>query len=163
MTGTSVYRARAGCTGPGWVPGWVYRWVPGGAIPGTTQPARFARKEVLRQRSGPRRACRARSGWSEGRVRPSCRNPPLRGPVGPMLGPPWFLHLSPGNAASWPIKARLRVKLSKVSQNAEVSPKSVEKAYHSPYSQNRLQKSPLDFLRFPILQAFSHKELMGLF
>ena len=59
--------------------------------------------------------------------------------------------------------ARISSILLKVSQNAEVSPKYVEKASHSPYSQNELGKSALDFLRFPLLLAFSHKELMTLF
>ena len=44
-----------------------------------------------------------------------------------------------------------------------MSTKYVEKACHSPYSQNRLRKSPLGFLRFPFLAAFSHKELLGHF
>ena len=36
-----------------------------------------------------------------------------------------------------------------------------EKAYHSPYFQNGLGISPLDFPGIPFLAAFSHKELMG--
>ena len=48
----------------------------------------------------------------------------------------------------------------KVSQKAIVSPKSVEKACHSPYLQNGLRKSPLEILRFTVSPAFSHKELM---
>ena len=35
-----------------------------------------------------------------------------------------------------------------------------EKACHSPYIQNGVQNSPLEILRFPILLAFSPKELM---
>ena len=58
---------------------------------------------------------------------------------------------------------RLRSIFNKVSQNDEVSPKSHEKASHSPYIQNGLQKSPLEILRFPLTVAFSHKELMGHF
>ena len=49
------------------------------------------------------------------------------------------------------------------SQNGQVSPKYVEKAYVSPYFQNRSQKSPLEILRIPFSSAFSHKELMGSF
>ena len=37
----------------------------------------------------------------------------------------------------------------KLSQNRGVSSVFVEKACHSPYSQNRVQKSPLEILRFP--------------
>ena len=56
--------------------------------------------------------------------------------------------------------ARIEVKTEKHSQNGEVSPKSVEKACHSPYFQKAVKNSPLDFLRFPFPVAFSHKELM---
>ena len=52
---------------------------------------------------------------------------------------------------------------SKVSQNGRVSLKSVNKACHSPYSQNAAENSPLGILRFLIFAAFSHKELMGHF
>ena len=76
-------------------------------------------------------------------------------------GPPWYRTLA--NAASGPIRARIRVIYSKVSQNHEVSPENVQKAYHSPYFQNGRQKSPLDILRFLFLAAFSHKELMASF
>ena len=66
-------------------------------------------------------------------------------------------------AASGPITARFSYILLKVSQNDEVSPLFTEKACHSPCSQNGLQKSPLEKLRFPFWPAFSCKELMGLF
>ena len=62
-----------------------------------------------------------------------------------------------------PITAELTSFYCKVSQNGRVSPEKCQKAYHSPCFQNRLQKSPLDFLRFPYFRAFSHKELMGHF
>ena len=80
------------------------------------------------------------------------------GPVGPLQGPPWYG--SGLSAASGPIRARIRVILLKVSQNGQVSPKSYEKASHSPYSQNGPRKSPLDFLGIPFWPAFSGKELM---
>ena len=51
----------------------------------------------------------------------------------------------------------------KVSQNGIVSPKSSEKACHSPCFQNLVQKSPLEILGFPVWLAFSRKELMGHF
>ena len=71
--------------------------------------------------------------------------------LGPLEMPP------PGH------RARLHLIFYKVSQNGQVSPKYLEKACHSPYSQKRVQNSPLGILRFPYLLAFSHKELMGLF
>ena len=74
-----------------------------------------------------------------------------------LAGPPCTSSSKP---ASWPIGARFEVISCKVSQNHEVSPKSVHKACHTPYSQNGLQKSPLGFLRIPYSLAFSHKELM---
>ena len=85
-------------------------------------------------------------------------------PFGPgrcTRAPPWYWD--PLNAASWPIRARLTSILLNVSQNDEVSLKSVQKASHSPYSQNGLGKSALGFLRFPYFVAFSHTELMALF
>ena len=75
-------------------------------------------------------------------------------------------HALPGtsqNAASGPITARFQSIYYKVSQNRGVSPKSAQKACHSPYIQNGSKKSALEILRFPILAAFSHKELMGHF
>ena len=66
-------------------------------------------------------------------------------------------------AASQPIRAELRSYFSKVSQNGIVSTKSHEKACHSPYSQNAVQKSPLEIPRFLFWPAFSPKELMVLF
>ena len=92
--------------------------------------------------------------------RPPSHVPPLRGPVA--YGLP--VHAwAPRDAASGPIRARLTSFLSKLSQNGKVSPEYVEKASHSPYSQNRLGKSALGFLRFPLWPAFSHKELMAYF
>ena len=83
------------------------------------------------------------------------------GPLQPTL---WASAGAPrANPASWPIPARFDLILLKLSQNGIVSSKSVQKACHSPYFQNLVQKSPLGFLRFPISSAFSHKELMGHF
>ena len=78
-------------------------------------------------------------------------------PCGPLPGAPRAI------AASWPIRARFDLICLKVSQNRVVSPKYTEKACHSPCIQNGLRKSPLEIPGFPILVAFSHKELMGLF
>ena len=59
--------------------------------------------------------------------------------------------------------ARFDVISQKLSQNRVVSAEYVEKACHSPCFQNRVKKSPLEILRFPFWDAFSHKELMGHF
>ena len=148
------------CTGGVWDRVGIREGVPGGLYRGTTHPPR---EEALVQRSGPRRPCRGRSGWYQGWTRDrrldGLLHPPLRGPVAPWA--PWCR--TPRIAASWPIKARFHVISYKVSQNRQVSPKSVQKAYHSPCFQNEAKKSPLDFLRFPVFPAFSHKELMGRF
>ena len=80
------------------------------------------------------------------------------GPVGPMLGPPWDM------TSQCPPRrhmARINLILLKLSQNGQVSSKYVEKASHSPCFHFGLQKSPLEFPRFPFCSAFSHKELMG--
>ena len=80
------------------------------------------------------------------------------GPVGVPAGPlpvPGPLECPPTAKG-----ARIDLKSMKVSQNDEVSPKYVKKASHSPYIQNGLVKSALDFLRFPFRAAFSPKELM---
>ena len=78
-----------------------------------------------------------------------------------LLPRPW--RGLPGTCLSSQQKERFHVISCKVSQNREVSPKYDEKACHAPYLQNGSQKSPLDFLGFPIWLAFSPKELMGLF
>ena len=70
---------------------------------------------------------------------------------------------SSSKAASQPIRARFHDISLKVSQKDEVSTEKCQKACHSPYSQNRLENSPLEFLRFPFSTAFSHKELMAFF
>ena len=58
---------------------------------------------------------------------------------------------------------RNRVPRPIVKRNPRVSPKSVEKACHSPCFTFGLQKSALEILRFSFSPAFSHKELMGHF
>ena len=148
----------------GWVPGWVYRVGTGRAIPGTTQPS--SRGAVPVQRSGPRKPCRAGVGGTGAagalpgvrRRGRSISHP--SGPVGPPCGPPWIWT---SECRLWTNTARFHLISQKLSQNGEVSPKKCQKASHSPYFQNGSQNSPLDFLRFPYLPAFSAKELMGLF
>ena len=156
-TGWCMTRQRCGT-------GWVYRgMVPGGytgrAIPGY-YPATLL-EEQARQRSGPRKACRAWSGWSGAADVPAARSGSRYHPPGPVGPPGPSLYLDPLECRLLAYRARLTSYSSKVSQNSEVSPKYVEKASHSPYLQNGLKKSPLGFLRFPLLLAFSPKELMG--
>ena len=81
-------------------------------------------------------------------------------PAGPVSPCRASLYRTPQNAASGPITARFDLNSCKVSQNRIVSPKSAQKACHSPYIQNGLRKSPLGILRFPFSVAFSPKELM---
>ena len=89
----------------------------------------------------------------------SCTHP--SGPVGP--APLALPGAGPSQMPPLGQRARFHDISMKVSQNDEVSPKSVHEASHSPYSQNGPQKSPLGILRFPFIAAFSHKELMGPF
>ena len=69
----------------------------------------------------------------------------------------------PSECRLWANRARIYYILLKVSQNGRVSPENVNKASHSPYSQNGSRKSALEILRFLYSLAFSHKELMGRF
>ena len=149
-----------GC-GPGGYQGGVYRVLPGGLyrVPTHRTPALLGEQTLPAKRApeglqGLEWVGRVqRANGRRGRVlyHPS-------GPVGATRGPPCTgpLECRPG-----PIEARIDLILWKLSQNAEVSPKYVEKACLSPCSQNEAQKSPLDFLGFPVSTAFSHKELMG--
>ena len=145
----------AGCTRVGMGTGWV----PGGAIPGTTQPPRGGPQYSEAGPGSPMGlewvvlgAGRATGdGGGDGLLYHPA------GPVGP-CGP--SLYRTPWNAASQPITARFDLISYKLSENGRVSPEYVDKACHSPYIQNGCQNSPLDFLRFPISPAFSHKELM---
>ena len=160
MTSTSVYRARGGY-GPGGYTGVWYRvGIREGAIPGT-QPA--ARGGSYPAKRAPEVPCRGTGVGGVGPGRPLHPRPPTPGPEG-LPGPaPLSGACSPVNAASGPIRARFDLILVEYSQNREVSPKSVEKAYRSPYFQNELGKSPLEIPRFPFSPAFSAKELMGQF
>ena len=150
--------------GSGWVPGWCRPGgYQGGLYRGSTPSHLLARGRPISQRSGPVRLLQG--AWSGGDMgldacRRRCSWVPPCGP-GQACCPP--CTQDPLNAASWPIRARFRPLYTKLSENREVSPKYVDKACLSPYSQNGSQKSPLRFLRFPYLVAFSHKELMGLF
>ena len=160
----SVYHVRLVVVGSstqvGMGPG--YCW-PGGYTGGVL-PSHCSRlREGSRQRSGPRKPCKGWSGWSGARNtlrgHPPASDPPRkRGPLPAVAGRRWALK-----AASGPITARFHVKYCKVSQNDEVSPKSMHKASHSPYIQNGLQISPLEILGFPYSAAFSPKELMAHF
>ena len=82
---------------------------------------------------------------------------PPSGPGRCLQAPPWVGTGLPGQ------RARFDLISLKLSQNHEVSPKSVKKASRSPYFQNGLGKSALEIPRFPYSSAFSRKELMGLF
>ena len=93
------------------IPGWVYRV---GNRRGIPVPSHAARGRGVHQRSGPRKACRAWSGWVYSSERPSSSPHPLRCAPGPA---PLGLLPSPGKAASGPIRTRFHLKYTKVSQN----------------------------------------------
>ena len=141
----------------GWVPGVGIRVGIPGEYPASSKPT-DARGAVLNQRSGPRKSQHGAGvgGFRAAGVTVSGHGQDHpSGPVGPLQGPPCpSLSECPPRAKG----ARFHLISYKVSQNAEVSPKYVKKASHSPYSQKRVQKSPLQFLRFPFSVAFSHKE-----
>ena len=150
---SSVGWCTSACAYPsrhGWVrPGRVCRVGIRRAIPGTTQPAREVPNEECQPRSSLLRAGRGYWGPSPGHMvfggrGRSCTHP--AGPVG-LQSPPWYRTSQ--IPASGPIKARFQLYFYKVSQNHGVSPKSMQKAYHSPYFQNGHQKSALGFLGFP--------------
>ena len=129
-------------------------WVQGR---GNTGVQHTARGEVNPSEAGPVRLLQgAWSGWglSSGAPSPGTTTPCGRA----RFAVPGLPHGQ--NPASWPITARIDLFLWKVSQNAGVSPKYVNKACLSPYFQNGLRKSALEFLGFPFSVAFSHKELM---
>ena len=137
-------------------------WVPGRAIPGYYPPAEHAAKP---RRQPGSTATGPPQGWAGGRrgahwVRRRdgfLTTLALPGPA------PCGRCQEPSECRLTANRARFQVISWKVSQNGQVSPRNVQKACHSPYSQNEAQKSPLEILRFLFLLAFSHKELMGLF
>ena len=70
----------------------------------------------------------------------------------------------PGAGPSPRAKGReLRSFPRKLVKTAKCHQKTSKRPTLVPIFQNGSQKSPLDFLRFPILAAFSHKELIGPF
>ena len=72
--------------------------------------------------------------------------------AGPVPCGHWCSSGLPGNAASWPIRARFDLNLRGLSQNGEVSLKYVDKASHSPYLQNGHQSHLLEFPDFHFQQ-----------
>ena len=142
------------------IPGGYTGWVGRGAIPG------YYRGTTQRPRKVPypaERAPEALAGAGVGGIWDRPRERPLTTPAGPgrVLGT--LPVSSSSNAASGPIRARFHVKSSKVSQNGIVSPRNVEKACHSPYFQNGLQKSPLDISRISILASLLSQGINGPF
>ena len=78
------------------IPGWV---------PGVYYPATLL-EEVPYQRSGPRKACKAWSGWVRGRARYGDGGGVGTHPPGPVGTPAGSLPGTSQNAASQPIRAR---------------------------------------------------------
>ena len=145
----------SGVAGPGCRLGGYTGWV----IPGSHRHHALLARRTYPAKRAPEAPARGLEWVGYVRVRPShadhhsLRSGPLR-----------CQHASPrANSRLWANRARFSDISWKLSQNRGVSPKSVQKACHSPYFQNRLKKSALGFLRFPFCPAFSHKELLGLF
>ena len=151
-TARAGVRVRDWGMGTGWVVGGVYR---------VYYPA--ARGGSRYSEAGPGSPSMGLEWVVPGAGRPCAVTHPgthpcgARSPTGSLV-PGWAL-----NAASWPIRARFTSFSIKLSQNGQVSPENVEKASHSPYSQNGSQISPLEILRFTFSAAFSPKELMVAF
>ena len=120
-------------------------------------------EEQARQRSGPRKPLLGAGVGGRVQRTDRRRGRLLDHPCGARSGHAGPPCPGPSECRLLANSARFDLIFSKVSQNSEVSPEYVHKACHSPYIQNRLQKSPLDILRFPYFPAFSHKELLGLF
>ena len=149
----------------GWVPGWVYGWGIRVGNTGVVHPATLHRaRTVPVQRSGPGRPAGpgvvvlglGRVSWGDGggdgpgttlRARSvPCGTLPVPGPR--RMPPPGHIGRDYGH-----ISIKL-VKTVKCHQKVCKRPAIV------PIFKNGSRKSPLDFLRFPDLVAFSHKELM---
>ena len=143
--------------GTGWGgTGWVYRV-------GNTGPTDHVLGEQTLQRSGPRSPCRGRSGW-QGAAGVRLLEPTLRARSACSLpGSRTLLEQVPTHGRLNPQNLRITLILLEVSQNGRVSPRNHQKACHSPCFQNGSKKSALEIPRFPILLAFSPKELMGVF
>ena len=100
---TGVVRVTGGCTGTGWVPGRVYRWVPGRAIPGTTgYPPSCPGRGPSDSGAGPEGPAGAWSGGQMelGRTRGRRRSGPTpagpgRSPQGALPGPALVAALQP--------------------------------------------------------------------
>ena len=145
-----------GCTG--WYRvGYGTGWVPGRGNTGVYPAAKDVPvKRSMDSGAGPGSPSRGLE-WVVHAQRPSTSAPTLRARSCPCRALPGAPR---AKAASGPIGARFDLISVELSQNDEVSPKYPEKASHSPYFQNGLRMSPLDFLRFPFSPAFSGKELM---
>ena len=135
-----VRAGRVGSTGgyTGWVPGGLYRY---------TQPPCSRRSHT--SEAGPVSPCRGLewvgvgpdvpAGWGRLQDHPcGARSVPLAPPCP-----------GPSECPLLANRARIDLILLNYGQNDEVSPKYVEKAYHSPCFQKPLVKSPLEIPRFP--------------
>ena len=149
----------------GRVLGWV--WGPGGCTgvgnTGVYYPATQHAARGATQRSGPRKPLQGAGVGGVADVPGTAAGRLLRPPYGPGRSLQALPVSGPSECRLWANTATFDLILLKLSQNRRVSPFLIEKACHSPYFQNGLQKSALEKLRFPFSRAFSHKELMGLF
>ena len=100
----------------GWVPGWVYR---GEYYP----PSTLLGERSHRQRSGPRKALRAWSGWSVGARANGRAGRSYPTPAGPGRSTPWPSLDMTSECPPWTNRARFDLISHKLSQNGRVSPK----------------------------------------
>ena len=157
-------------TGGVWVPGWVYRVGILGVIPGcTTQPprARAETSTAVQRPQGAGPPLQGEGGTEAGAGRP-LRDPyvqvrPHPTPAGPGRYSPAPGRGLPGCSSSSWLGRHLRSFPRKLVKTRKCHQKVLKRPVIVPDLQNGSGKSPLDFLGFPILPAFSCKELMGLF
>ena len=129
--------------GRGMVPGRVYGWVYREGNTGVPYPVRCSRKEDPYQRSGPRKALQGPGvgGYGSGCVylgtAAGTASGPPSGPGRCLAGPPCP---EPLECRLLAYMARFDLNSWKLSQNHGVSPKSVEKACHSPCFPKRVQE-----------------------
>ena len=164
---SGVRRTAGGCTGLGMVQGGYSRvGIPVGYYPCTQPPRSQLLEEQTPSEAGPGSpvgagvggVCSGRTGTDPG------AHPPLLLPTHHSLrSGPGPCRALVGRAAPCGQRARFDVISCKVSKTAECHRKVSKRPVIVPIFQNRVQKSPLEILRFPISVAFSPKELMGLF
>ena len=124
--------------GTRWVGGGVYRVGTGRGYTG--YPAALLGEQSWYSEAGPGSPGGAGVGGTRAAGERSDGTAPGTTPAGPGRSL-WALPVpGPSECPPWTNRARFHVLFLKVSQNGEVSSKSVHKACHSPYIQKRVQE-----------------------